>query len=348
MDEILRIQDLRVSYRERDRTVRAVDGIDLALKRGTTLAIVGESGCGKTPLALSILNLVPSPGRIESGCVIYDGRDLLTMKPRDLRGIRGRAISMIFQDPTSGLNPVMTVGSQVEEIVRTHLDVSKRESRRITMQALRRQGLSEPERIASSFPFQLSGGMCQRVMIAIATVMRPSVIIADEPTSALDVTVQAAILCELQELRDSLAAGIILITHDLGVVAQVADDIAVMYAGRIIERGATIDVYARPQHPYTAALLAARPRIDEPGRRIQPIRGASPDLSALTGACAFLPRCSKAVNDCRNGPWPSLRETAPGQSAACYNPVFHRGGSPLVREQCDHRAAEYGASMDAG
>ncbi len=323
MDEILRIEDLRVSYHERDRTVRAVDGIDLALRRGTTLAIVGESGCGKTTAALSILNLVPHPGRIESGRVIYEGRDLLSLKGEELRRVRGRAISMIFQDPTSGLNPVMEIGSQVEEIVRTHLDVSKAESRRIMLDALRAQGLSEPKRVAGSFPFQLTGGMCQRVMIAIATVMRPSVIIADEPTSALDVTVQAAILYELQELRDSLGAGIILITHDLGVVAQVADEVAVMYAGRIVEQGATVDVYARPQHPYTAALLAARPRIDDPGRRIQPIRGAPPDLSRLTAECAFLPRCTKIVNVCRNDAWPPLRETAPAHAAACFNPMFY-------------------------
>jgi oligopeptide/dipeptide ABC transporter ATP-binding protein len=323
MDEILRVEDLRVSYRERDRTVRAVDGVGLALKRGATLAIVGESGCGKTTIALSVLNLVPHPGQIESGRVVYGDRDLLAMRGEELRRLRGRAISMIFQDPISGLNPVMTVGRQVEEIVRTHLDTSKHEARRIMLDALRAQRLSEPERIAGSFPFQLSGGMCQRVMIAIATVMRPSVIIADEPTSALDVTVQAAILQELQDLRDALGAGIILITHDLGVVAQVADEVAVMYAGRIVEHGRTTDVYARPQHPYTAGLLAARPRLDHPGRRIQPIRGAPPDLSNLTGECAFLPRCSKAVNTCRNDAWPALRETAPAHAAACYNPMFH-------------------------
>jgi oligopeptide/dipeptide ABC transporter ATP-binding protein len=323
MDEILRIEDLRVSYRERDRTVRAVDGVGLALKRGATLAIVGESGCGKTTIALSVLNLVPHPGQIESGRILYHDRDLLALRAEELRRLRGRAISMIFQDPISGLNPVMTIGRQVEEIVRTHLDTSKQEARRIMLDALRAQRLSEPERIADSFPFQLSGGMCQRVMIAIATVLRPSVIIADEPTSALDVTVQAAILQELKDLRDALGAGIILITHDLGVVAQVADEVAVMYAGRIVEQGATADVYVRPQHPYTAALLAARPRLDDPGRRILPIRGAPPDLSALTGECAFLPRCSKVVNACRNDAWPTLRETAPAHAAACYNPMFH-------------------------
>ena len=213
------------------------------------------------------------------------------------------------------------------------------------LDALRAQGLSEPKRVAGSFPFQLSGGMCQRVMIAIATVMRPAVIIADEPTSALDVTVQAAILHELQELRDSLGAGIILITHDLGVVAQVADEVAVMYAGRIVEHGATVDVYARPQHPYTAALLAARPRLDDPGRRIQPIRGAPPDLSRLTGECAFLPRCTKVVNACRNDAWPPLRETAPAHAAACFNPMFHAANDRLSSCVVDERSGAASAPV---
>ena len=323
MDDILRIEDLAVSYYERERTVRAVDRVSLALRRGRTLAIVGESGCGKTTLALSILNLLPHPGRVDAGRIVYGERDLLTMRGEDLRRIRGRSISMIFQDPIGGLNPIMTIGRQVEEIVGTHLDASKADARRLTLDALRAQGLAEPERVAASFPFQLSGGMCQRVMIAIATVMRPSIIIADEPTSALDVTVQAAILQELKRLRDDLGAAIILITHDLGVVAQAADEVAVMYAGRIVERGATPDVYARPRHPYTAALLAARPRLDDPGRRIQPIRGVAPDLSELTGECAFLPRCTKVVNACRHDAWPSLRPAAGAHEVACYNPMFH-------------------------
>ncbi len=321
--EILRIEGLRVSYRERDRTIRAVDAVDLTLRRGRTLSIVGESGCGKTTIALSILNLLPQAGQIDGGRVLFQGRDLLTLKGDDLRYVRGREISMIFQDPVGGLNPVMAIGAQVSEIVQTHLAVSKKQSQQIMLAALRRQGLSEPERVAVSYPFQLSGGMCQRVMIAIATVLRPQVIIADEPTSALDVTVQAAILHELDELKAELGASIILITHDLGVVAKMADDVAVMYAGRVVEQGATAAIFARPRHPYTAALLDARPRLDDPGRRLRNIPGAPPDLAELSGECAFLPRCVKAVSRCRADRWPPLVDLDAGHAAACYNPVFH-------------------------
>ena len=323
MDEVLRIEDLRVQYHERDRTVFAVDGVDLSLVRGRTMAIVGESGCGKTTLGLSVLDLIPHPGKIESGRIIYDGRDLRTVAPEELRAVRGRSISMIFQDPISGLNPVMSIGAQVGEIAQTHLRASKKDARTMTLDALARQGLAQPEQVAKSFPFQLSGGMCQRVMIAIATILRPEVIIADEPTSALDVTMQAVVLHQLELLRQDLGAAILLITHDLGVVAQVADDMAVMYAGRIVEQGTTADVYARPQHPYTAALLAARPRVDEPGRPLRAIPGAPPDLGALSGKCAFLERCSKAVIACRAQPWPALRPLEAQHSVACYNPVYH-------------------------
>ncbi|MDP9237005.1 MAG: ABC transporter ATP-binding protein [Chloroflexota bacterium] len=322
MEDVLRIEDLRVSYRDRDRTVRAVGGVDLALGRGRTLCIVGESGCGKTTVALSILNLLPGAGRIDSGRILFEGRDVLALRGDELRGVRGREISMIFQDPVSGLNPVMAVGPQVAEIVQTHLHVSKPESRQMVLDALRRQGLSDAERVAGSYPFQLSGGMCQRVMIAISTVLKPSVIIADEPTSALDVTVQAGILQELNELKAELGASIILITHDLGVVAKMADDVAVMYAGRVVEQGEAADVYARPRHPYTAALLAARPRLDEPGRRLRNIPGAPPDMAELAGTCAFLSRCTKAISICRSDPWPPLIELGAGHAAACYNPVF--------------------------
>ncbi len=323
MDEILRIEDLHVSYRERERTVRAVDGVSLTLRRGATLALVGESGCGKTTVGLAMLNLVPTPGRIESGRILFAGRDVLTMPGEELRHLRGRAISMIFQDPVGGLNPVLSIGTQVEEMVRAHLSISKRESRRMAIEALERQGLADAEGLMDAYPFQLSGGMCQRVMIAIATVLQPRVLIADEPTSALDVTVQAGILHELDGLKTQLEAAILLITHDLGVVARMADEIAVMYAGRIVERGPAAEVFARPAHPYTAGLLAARPRLDMAGERLQSIRGAPPDLAELDGLCAFLPRCTKAVNACRSDPWPALAARAPAHDAACYNPMFY-------------------------
>ncbi len=320
---ILRIEDLSVTYRERDRNVRAVDGVSLTLRRGSTLALVGESGCGKTTVALSILKLVPSPGTIDTGRVLLGGADLLAMRQDDLRRVRGRAISMVFQDPMAGLNPVLSIGSQVEEIVHAHHDVPKRDSRAMTVAALRAQGLSNPEQLMASYPYQLSGGMCQRVMIAIATILRPQVIIADEPTSALDVTVQAGILRQLDELKQTTGAAILLITHDLGVVAQMAGEVAVMYAGRIVEQAAAAALFARPSHPYTAALLAARPRLDADHRPLQPIRGTPPDLAALTGQCAFLERCTKAVSQCRTEPWPPLATAAPGHEAACYNPMFY-------------------------
>ena len=321
---ILRIEDLSVTYRERERNVRAVDGVSLTLRRGSTLAIVGESGCGKTTVALSILKLVPSPGTIDAGRVLLDGDDLFSMRSDDLRRVRGRAVSMIFQDPMAGLNPVLSIGAQVEEIVHAHHhDVSKRDSRSMATESLRAQGLANPKQVMASYPYQLSGGMCQRVMIAIATILKPRVIIADEPTSALDVTVQAAILRELDELKRATGAAILLITHDLGVVAQMASDVAVMYAGRIVEQGTAAALFARPAHPYTAALLAARPRLDADRRPLQPIRGTPPDLGALTGQCAFLERCTKAVNDCRTEPWPTLEPVAPGHEAACFNPMFY-------------------------
>jgi oligopeptide/dipeptide ABC transporter ATP-binding protein len=322
MEPILDVRDLRVSYREPERTVQAVGGVDLALAPGRVVAVVGESGSGKTTLALSVLGLLPNNATVESGNVLFESRDLLRAEPEVLRQVRGRRISMIFQDPVSGLNPVLPIGAQVAEVVKTHLQVSKREARTMTVEALRAQGLPQPERVAESFPFHLSGGMCQRVMIAMATVLEPAVIIADEPTSALDVTMQAAILHELDTLRRKSATAILLITHDLGVVASLADEVSVMYAGRIVERGFAETVFARPQHPYTAALMAARPRLDDPLRRLVQIRGAPPDLSALTGACAFLPRCTKGVNACRTEPWPELTERE-SHAVACFNPVYH-------------------------
>jgi oligopeptide/dipeptide ABC transporter ATP-binding protein len=325
MEPILRIEDLHVQYRDRDRVVNAVDGVDLTLRRGETLAVVGESGCGKTTLALSILNLLPSSGAITDGRIFYEDRNLLSMKADDLRRVRGGDISMIFQDPVNGLNPVLTIGAQVEEIVRTHQRVSKKEARAVMLDALTQQGLAEPERISKSYAFQLSGGMCQRIMIAIATILRPRIILADEPTSALDVTVQAAILREINVLKEQLDASIVLITHDLGVVARMADAVAIMYAGRIVEQASAPDIFDAPLHPYTAGLLAARPRVDRPEDPLTPIRGAPPEMTELHGECAFLPRCPKAVLACRTQPWPALGqvERQPADHlAACYNPMF--------------------------
>ena len=326
-EPILRVEGLRTHYLAKAATVKAVDGVSISLGRGRTLGLVGESGCGKTTVGLSILNLVPHPGRIVGGRVFFDSRELTAMPDHEMRQVRGRQISMIFQDPVSGLNPVLPIGLQVEEIVTNHLVVSKAEARKMTLDVLRQMGLPQPERLVAQYPFHLSGGMCQRVMIAIATVLNPRLIIADEPTSNLDVTVQAAILRELRRLQEDSGVSIILITHDFGVVAQMADDVAVMYAGRIVESGKTKDIFKRPRHPYTWGLLSTLPRLDSTQGPLPSIRGTPPDLSQLPEQCAFLPRCPKAVIACREEPAPPLEEVEPGHWAACFNPV-HQEAQP--------------------
>jgi oligopeptide/dipeptide ABC transporter ATP-binding protein len=322
-DPVLDVRGLYAQYVDGPKRVRAVDGVSFALRPGSVLALVGESGCGKTTVALSLLGLLPYAGRIAAGEALFDGIDLLSAVGDDLRRVRGRKISMVFQDPVAGLNPVLTVGQQVEEAITTHRQVSKRESQQLALEALRRAGLPRPEDLAKRYPYQLSGGMCQRVVIAIATVLGPKVIIADEPTSALDVTVQAGILRELRRLRDESGVAILLITHDLGVVAQMADEVAVMYGGRIAEQGPTRQVLRRPLHPYTWSLLATLPRLDRGKGKLTSIPGAPVDASALPEECAFAPRCRKALNVCRAMPSPPLVEMAPAQRVACYNPVVH-------------------------
>jgi peptide/nickel transport system ATP-binding protein len=319
---LLEISDLSCRFQSKEGSVKALNGVSLELEAGRVLAVVGESGCGKTTLALSILRLLPFPGEITGGSIRFDGRDVLSMSEEQLRHLRGRAISMIFQDPVSGLNPVLPIGKQVEEILGSHLNLPKRDRRRRALDLLRQVGLPEPERIASQYPFHLSGGMCQRVMIAMATALNPQIVIADEPTSALDVTVQAQILAELNGLRRDRGTAILLITHDLGVVAQMADDVAVMYAGCVVETGDVATIFRKPRHPYTWALLSTLPRIDEIGGRLHAIPGAPPSLLNLQDGCPFVPRCSKALAQCRQEPAPPLESVDEGQRVACYNPVF--------------------------
>lgn len=322
-ESVLEIKNLYVQYADGPKRLKAVDGVSLSLRRGSILALVGESGCGKTSTALAVLGLLPEPGSVARGEVRFDGRNLLSMRDRDLRRLRGREISMIFQDPVSGLNPVLTVGEQVGEIIVAHTSATKQEAARAVNDALERVGLVDPERLARQYPYSLSGGMCQRVVIAIATVLNPKVLIADEPTSALDVTVQAGILSELERLRRERGVSILLITHDLGVVAQMADEVAVMYGGRIAEQAPTSQLFRRPRHPYTWSLLGTLPRVDQVRRPLESIRGSPPDPTELPDECAFLPRCPKAVMACRTQPSPPLAELAPEHSAACYNPVYH-------------------------
>jgi peptide/nickel transport system ATP-binding protein/oligopeptide transport system ATP-binding protein len=320
---ILRVSNLSVEYRAKDDVTYAVSGVSLELQKGEVLALVGESGCGKTTVAMSIPKLLPLEGRITSGSVEFKGKDLLTLDDENLRTIRGRQVSMIFQDPVAGLNPVLTVGDQVAEILISHLHMGKKEARKRTPPILAAAGLPDAERVAKSYPFQLSGGMCQRVMIAIATALDPELIIADEPTSALDVTVQAQILAELDRLRQSRGTSILLITHNFGVVASIADRVAVMYGGRIVEEGTPEIVMPRPLHPYTAALLATLPRVDALRGELPSIPGSPPEMTEPVAHCPFLPRCPKALSRCRQDPEPPLRPDESGErSVACYNPMW--------------------------
>ena len=322
-DVILRVEDLHTHFFARDGLVKAVNGVDLEMRRGRILGLVGESGCGKTVTALSILKLVPYPGQIVSGSVYLEGRDLYQLSAEDLRQVRGRDISMIFQDPVTGLNPVLPIGQQVGELLSAHTNMSKGEVRDTTLRILQQVGLPDPVRVAEQYAFQLSGGMCQRVMIGIATALNPKVLIADEPTTALDVTVQAQILDQILQLKEERGTSVLLITHDLGVIAQVADDVAVFYAGAVVEYGSVRDVFAAPLHPYTRALMNALPRVDQPFQHLQSIPGSPPNPMDLEDECPFIPRCNKALTVCRTSPWPRLETKAENHEAACYNPVAY-------------------------
>ena len=325
-ETVISVRDLSVQYRTRDSTVYAIDHVSLDLERGKILTLVGESGCGKSTVGLSILRLLPIGSAITSGSIVMDGHNLVEMEDRDLRPIRGRKIAMIFQDPVAGLNPVIDIGSQVGEILTNHLDLPKKEARARAIQILKDVGLPEAERIARSYPFQLSGGMCQRVMIGIATALNPEVIIADEPTSALDVTIQAQILHQLDELRRERGTSILLITHDFGVVAQMADEVAVMYGGRVVESGGVREMLKTPLHPYTHALLATLPRVDGHHSELRQIPGHPPEMTERAEHCPFIPRCSKVMNVCRNeGAPPLVRPTGGTHDVACYNPVWQGG-----------------------
>jgi oligopeptide/dipeptide ABC transporter ATP-binding protein len=318
---LLEVRNLSVDFATRDGPVPAVRDVSLSLPRDSIVALVGESGAGKTTLGLAILNLLPGNAQI-TGEVLLDGRNVLTMSGSELRSIRGREISIVFQDPASGLNPVLTIGDQVSEILCNHLGMSRKEARRDSIDVLRRMGIRDPEKIIDQYPFHLSGGMAQRVMIGIAMALEPRLLIADEPTSSLDVTVQAQILAELRQLKESSQTSILLITHDLGVVAQMAEEVAIMYAGQIVEQGTTMQIFKDPAHPYTEGLLATRPRLDaEPVHPLRSIRGPTTDMESEAELCPFLPRCHKALSRCRMEVAPELRELEGRHAAACYNPI---------------------------
>ena len=324
MTNLLEIEDLRTVFRTPMGEVAAVDGVSLGVARGRTLGIVGESGCGKSVLSLSVMRLVPPPGRNTSGRVMFDGQNLLDLSPAAMRDIRGNRIAMIFQEPMTSRNPVFTVGNQITEAMRAHdRTASEKALRSKAIAALDRVRIPAPDRRFDEYPHQMSGGMRQRVMIAMALACEPDLLIADEPTTALDVTVQAQILDLLRDLQAQTGMAIILITHDLGVVAEMADEVAVMYAGKVAERATGTAIFDDPQHPYTLGLLGSIPKLEEQHERLLAIEGAVPPPFALPKGCRFNPRCVFAVEECRQRP-PTLREVAPGHMAACLRAPVER------------------------
>jgi oligopeptide/dipeptide ABC transporter ATP-binding protein len=321
-EPLLRVRDLK-TYFVTDRgagTARAVDGVSFDLHPGETLGIVGESGCGKTVTSLSILRLIPEPpGHIRPGSYIeFEGRNLLTLAPKELRAIRGNRIAMIFQEPMTSLNPVLTIGDQVAEAAIVHQQLSRRAARARAIEMLRQVGIPDPGSRVDDYPHQLSGGMRQRVMIAMALICHPQILIADEPTTALDVTIQAQILELLTRLQQQLSMAVLLITHDLGVVAGSADRVVVMYAGQVVETAPTPELFARPRHPYTEGLMASIPRLDRPRERLHSIPGSVPAATAWPAGCRFHPRCPFAWEKCRTEEPPLLDTEVAGHTARCW------------------------------
>ncbi len=317
---LLSVHQLTTCFRTKTGTATAVDGVSLDIRPGQVLGIVGESGCGKTVLSLSVLRLLPMPPAFfRGGQIFFEERDLLAMSSEEMRRIRGDRISMIFQEPMTALNPVFTVGDQLAEVYRVHRNLSRVESRRRAVAMLDRVGVPDPESRAKQYPFQLSGGMRQRVMIAMALACRPKLLIADEPTTALDVTIQAQILDLIERLRQEIGMAVMLITHDLGVIAQSAHEVAVMYTGRIVEQAETSELFDHPAHPYTKGLMRAIPRPDVSSAQepLYEIPGVVPSLSNLPEGCAFHPRCPYAASVCREKK-PPFEVVRPGHWAACW------------------------------
>ena len=319
---LLSVKDLHVQFATRQSTIYAVNGISFDLDEGETLGIVGESGCGKSVTSLAMLGILPKQGSVPNGAVEFGGRDLLTLGDSELRDIRGKDIAMIFQDPMTSLNPVLRIERQMVESIRKHLGLDRNGARDEAIALLEQVGIPDAERRLRDYPHQFSGGMRQRVMIAMAISCRPKILIADEPTTALDVTIQAQILELLKQLVAERGMALILITHDLGVVAGVCDRTNVMYAGRFVETGKTIDIFARPRHPYTLGLLRSVPRLDASDKeRLQPIPGTVTSLTSKPTSCSFAPRCSYAVDESLKE-LPVLRPTdSPDHLVACFNPV---------------------------
>ncbi|MBX7467389.1 ABC transporter ATP-binding protein [Streptomyces sp. NPDC058961] len=315
---LLEVRDLQVEFKTRDGVAKAVNGVNYSVDAGETLAVLGESGSGKSVTAQAVMGILDMPpGRIAGGEILFQGRDLLKLKEDERRKVRGSEMAMIFQDALSSLNPVLSVGDQLSEMFTVHRGMSRKDGRAKAVELMDRVRIPAAKERVGQYPHQFSGGMRQRIMIAMALALEPSLIIADEPTTALDVTVQAQVMDLLAELQRELNMGLILITHDLGVVADVADKIAVMYAGRIVEQAPVHDIYKAPAHPYTKGLLESIPRLDQKGRELYAIKGLPPNLMHIPPGCAFNPRCPMARDVCRSEV-PPLFDVAPDRQSACF------------------------------
>lgn len=318
MDKLLDVKGLKTYFYTDDGIVKAVDGVDFSVEAGKTIGIVGESGCGKSVTAMSILRLIPDPpGKIVDGEILFNGKDLTKVSDEEIRHIRGNDISMIFQEPMTSLNPVFTSGEQIMETLILHQKLSEEEARKKAIEMIKLVGISRPEKVVDEYPHQLSGGMRQRVMIAMALSCQPKLLIADEPTTALDVTIQAQILELMNELKNKLNTAIMLITHDLGVVAEMSDHVVVMYSGKVVEDAPVKELFKNPRHPYTIGLMNSIPSLIGEGERLESIKGAVPNPLYLPKGCYFHPRCKFATDECRNGQ-PELREIAPGHMVSCF------------------------------
>jgi oligopeptide/dipeptide ABC transporter ATP-binding protein len=336
---LLEIKGLVTSFYTRDGVVRAVDGIDFHVDRGEIMGLVGESGCGKSVTSLSIMRLVARPGRVEAGQVLFDGRDLLAVSDEEMRKIRGDRISMIFQQPTSSLNPVWDVGRQIEEVLRIHRGMKGKVARSRAIELLRMVGIPDPERRLKNFPHEMSGGMAQRVMIAMALACEPELLIADEPTTALDVTIQAQILDLMRNLRDETGTAIVLITHDLGVVAEMCDRVAVMYAGEIVEHTDTVSLFRHPLHPYTKGLIGSIPVVGALKEELSVIPGNVPNLIDLPKGCRFAPRCTARVEEdvaIATEVHPRLLPVREGHDVRCW--LYHDAAGGLMPRATQERA----------
>ncbi len=318
MKPLLEIKDMVTYFFTHEGTVKAVDGVSWDVAPGETVALVGESGCGKSVSALSVMRLISPPGRVCQGEVIFDGRDLLKIADREMQHVRGRQIAMIFQEPMTSLNPVLSIQRQLTESLEVHMGMATTESKKRAIELLKLVGIPDAERRIKDYPHQFSGGMRQRVMIAIALSCDPKLLIADEPTTSVDVTIQAQLLEIMGEMTRRFATALVIITHNLGVVARHAQRVNVMYAGRIVEKGTARDIYGQPRHPYTIGLMSSVPRLDEAvKKRLVAIDGIPPNQIDMPATCAFLPRCRYSVEACREEPWPGLRQVGKNHWTAC-------------------------------